>query len=308
VSVARFFSRSRWDDERARELESYIAIEIDENIARGMSPADAHDAARRKLGNRTILREQIYRMNTIGWFDGAWQDLKFGVRLLRLNPAFAAVAILSLALGVGANTAIFELLNAVRLRPLPVPHPEQLADIRIAGDDDRTGMFTGRHPNLTNPLWERLRERQDGFSSVFAWGTNDFELSSGGPSRPADGLWVTGEFFSTLGVHPLIGRVLAPADDQRGCPDPPAVISYCFWQREFGASRSALDRSLTLDGHAFEIVGVTPPEFFGVEVGHTFDVAVPLCAEPFTRAGGRSSLERRDGWFLAAMGRLKPGW
>jgi len=308
MSLSRFFRRARWDEERAREMESYLAIEADENVARGMSPDDARAAARRKLGNVTLVREEIYRMNTIGWADSLWQDLRFGVRLLRRTPGFALVAILSLALGVGANAAVFELLNALRLRTLPVSHPEQLAEIRIAGDGPLTGGFDSRHPNLTNPLWELIRDRQQGFSSVFAWSTQDFELSSIGSSRRAEGLWVAGDFFSTLAVHPLIGRLLAAADDQRGCAAPPAIISYGFWQREYGADRAALGRSLTLDGHRYEIVGVTPQEFFGVEVGHTFDVAVPLCAEPFSRPSGRSSLDRRDNWFLAAIGRLKPGW
>src|ERR671930_1905545 len=132
MSIKRFFNRSRWDDERARELESYIAIETDENIARGMAPDEARLAAIRKLGNRTRIREDIYQMNTIGFLDSAWRDLKYAARLLRLNPGFAVVAILSLALGVGANTAIFQLLDAVRLRTLPVSDPRRLVEVRVA--------------------------------------------------------------------------------------------------------------------------------------------------------------------------------
>src|SRR3954469_4694255 len=116
MSWTRFFLRTRWDDERARELESYLAIEADENIARGMSPADARDAARRKLGNATAIREEIFQMNTVAFVDNLWRDLRHGVRRLRLNPGFAAVAVLSLALGIGANTAIFQLLDALRMR------------------------------------------------------------------------------------------------------------------------------------------------------------------------------------------------
>ncbi len=113
-----------------------------------------------------------------------------------------------------------------------------------------------------------------------------FELSSGGESRKADGLWAGGDLFGTLGVHAVIGRVLTAADDRRGCAAPPAVISYGFWQREFGGDPSVLGRSLTLDGHPYDIVGVAPPEFFGVEVGRTFDIAVPLCAEPLSLGAG----------------------
>jgi hypothetical protein len=132
VSVTRFFNRDRWDQERARELEAHLAIETDENLARGMSPADARDAAHRKLGNVTLVREEIYQMNTVTLIDSAWRDLRYGARLLRLNPAFAIVAVLSLALGVGANTAIFQLLDAVRIRTLPVKDAGRLAEVRIA--------------------------------------------------------------------------------------------------------------------------------------------------------------------------------
>jgi putative ABC transport system permease protein len=307
LSIRRFFHRAQWDDERARELAAHLAMEIDDNIARGMSPEEARAAAHRKLGNTTLIREQIYRMNTIGFVDTMCQDLRYGARLLRLNPGFAAVAILSLALGVGANTAIFQLVDALRIRALPVPHPEELVEVRIGDNDSRDGSFNGRRSNLTNPLWERLRDRQQAFSSAFAWGSQDFDLSSGGERRPAEGLWVSGDFFNTLEVHAVLGRVLTPADDRRGCAAPPAVISYGFWQREYGGSPAALGRALTLDGHPYDIVGVTPPGFFGVEVGRTYDVAIPLCAEPYTRSA-HSWLDRKDGWFLAAIGRLKPGW
>src|SRR5580765_1729947 len=308
MAFSKFLRRGRWDDERARELDAHLAIEIDGNLARGMTPQEARDAARRKLGNTTLVREEIYRMNSIVFLEALIQDLRYGLRLLRLNPGFAAVAILSLALGVGANATMFQLLNALRIRTLPVAQPEQLAAIRIAGDHpNRSGSFNGRHAVLTNPLWERIRDRQEAFSSVFAWAARGFDLSTGGESRRVDGLWVSGDFFNTLEVRPMVGRVLTAADDRRGCAAPPAVISYGFWQREYGGSASALGRPITLDGHPFEIVGITAPGFFGVEVGRHFDVAVPLCAEPLSH-GLRSDLDRNDSWFLAAIGRLKPGW
>ena len=307
MTPSRFFRRGRWDDERARELEAHLAIEIDENIARGMSPRDARDAARRKLGNTTLVREEIYQMNTMKLVDSAWRDLKFGARLLRLNPAFAIVAILSLALGVGANTAIFQLLDAVRIRTLPVRNASELAEVRIADPvDGRSGQFTGRRPSLTNPLWEQVRDRQQVFSEAFAWSSPTFDLTTGGEARYAQGLWVSGDFFNGLGVPALIGRVLTSADDRRGCGAPSAVLGYGFWQREYAGSPSVIGRSIMLDGHSFDIVGVTPASFFGVEVGRSFDVAVPLCAEPFSR-GALTAMEKKDVWFLAAMGRLKPG-
>jgi len=308
MALKRFFRRSHWDDERARELEAHLAIETDDNIARGMSPRDARDAARRKLGNTALVREEIYHMNTIGFLDAAWRDLRYGARLLRLNPGFALVAILSLALGVGANTAIFQLLDAVRLRTLPVHEPQELMEIRIADTTGgRTGQFSGRRPNLTNPQWERIRDRQQAFSSALAWSGAAFNLTAGGEARYAQGLWVSGDFFNTLGIPALAGRIFTAADDRRGCAAPPAVISYGFWQREYAGNPAAIGRSLMLNGHSYDIVGVTPASFFGVEVGRAYDVAVPLCAEPLSR-GERSGLDKNDVWFLAAFGRLKPDW
>ncbi|HLJ50181.1 MAG TPA: ABC transporter permease [Bryobacteraceae bacterium] len=307
MSWMRFFRRRRWDEERARELEAYLESETDENIAHGESPDEARHAARRKLGNPTLIREEIYHMNTLGFVESTWQDLRHSLRLLRLAPSFTTVAILSLALGIGANTAIFQLLDAVRLRALPVKDPQQIAEINF----DHRGFYAGSsrafYPSLTNPLWEQIRDRQQGFSGVTAFGAERFNMARGGEARYAQGLFVSGEFFKVLGVPPILGRVFTHDDDRRGCSSPGAVISYGFWQREFGGAPGVVGRNITLESHPFTIVGVTPASFYGVEMGRTFDVAVPLCAEPITE--GESSLySDRAGWWLAAIGRLKPGW
>jgi predicted permease len=306
----RYFRRSYWDRERASELESYLEIETDDNIARGMEPSAARAAARRKLGNATIAREEIFRMNTIGWLDGLWRDLRHGARLLRRSPGFTAIAVLSLALGVGANAAIFQLIDAIDFRRLPVDHPEQLAEIKIAGADlraGRSGNFSGRRPALTVPIWNEIQTRQDGFSSVVAWGSTPFDLSSAGEMRFAQGLYVSGNFFAGLGVPPAFGRVLTDADDVKGCAAPPAVLGHGFWEREYGADPSAVGRTILLDRREFPIVGVAPARFTGVEVARTFDVAVPICSEALVD----DETSGRDGpshWFLAVLGRVKPGW
>ncbi len=304
---SRFFRRGYWDEERARELEAHIAIETDDNIARGMTPADARQAALRKLGNPTLIREEIYRMNSLGLVETLWQDVKYGARLLRRNPTFAVVAILTLALGTGANTAIFQLVNAVTLRTLPVDSPEQLVEVRIVKTKNgRTGSFQGSRPSLSNPLWERIRAEQRVFSGMLAFGSTGWNLAAGGEARPAQGLYVSGDFFQTLGVHPHIGRLLAPADDVKGCAAPGAILSHAFWQREYAGDPSVIGRSIMLDGQRFDIVGVTPPPFYGVEVGRHFDIAMPICSERLFR-GDRSGLDKSDSWFLAAFGRLRPG-
>jgi putative ABC transport system permease protein len=305
---SRFFRRSRWDEERARELQSYIDMETDDNLARGLRPDEARHAAERKLGNPLSIREEIYLMNTVGVLDALGQDLRYGARVLRLNPGFAAVAILSLALGVGANTAIFELLNAVRLRTLPVADPSRLVDVRMVDRKHAVGRFTGRYPQLTNPLWDRIRDRAQGFSGLAAWGPTRFDLADGGESRYAEGLWVSGGFFETLGVRPAAGRLFAAGDDVPGCASPGVVVSHAFWQRELGGDAEVVGRTLHLDGHSFPIVGVSAPGFFGAEVGRSFDVAVPLCAQPIVVGADASALDKPDWWFLTAIGRLAPGW
>ena len=140
--------------------------------------------------------------------DAVLQDLRYAFRALRSSPGFASVAILSLALGIGANTAIFSLIDSVILKTLPVSHPEQLLQVTMAKD----GSY------YTNPIWEQLRDHQDVFSGIFAYGAGRFNLSSGGEARYANGKYVAGQFFETLGLHPVLGRTLTPSDDQRGCP------------------------------------------------------------------------------------------
>src|ERR1700722_7427247 len=239
-------------------------------------------------------------------FQNLLQDARHGLRLLLLNPGFALVAILSLALGIGANTAIFQLLDAVRLRTLPVQHPEQLAIVKIGNFESASGSFTSRYPQITNPQWELIRAQQKGFSGIFAWSPEQLNLARGGEVHQANVLWVSGDFFDVLGVKPEAGRLLNSSDDHRGCSGA-AVLSDSFWRSQYGASSDVFQKSLTLSGHPFDIVGVTPPGFFGVEVGRTFDVAIPICVDPIVR-GENATLDGRTNWWLALMGRLKPGW
>ncbi|MBV9223347.1 MAG: ABC transporter permease [Acidobacteriaceae bacterium] len=306
MSWKRFFRRRYWDREREREIAAYIEFETADNIERGMSAEEARYAALRKLGNTTLIREEIYNMNSIGILEVLWQDLRYGARGLRLSPGFTTVAVLSLALGIGANTAIFQLLDAVRLRLLPVKDPQQLVEVSIINRHHRTGSATGRRSSLTNPQWEQIRDRQQVFSRVAAWGDKTFNTAPGGEAQNVEGLLVSGDFFNTLGVPAVLGRVFTSTDDRRGCGSSGAVISYTFWQRKFGGNAGALGRKLTLNGHPFEVIGITPPSFFGVDVGQRFDVAVPICSEPLLEPD-MNSLDKRHYWWLAAIGRLKPG-
>ena len=241
------------------------------------------------------------------------QDLRYALRMLAKSPGFAAVAILTLALGIGANAAIFQLIDAVRLRTLPVQDPNTLAIIHLNTNHWGSGNFTGSYSEFTFPLWQEVQKRQQAFSSIAAWGGTQLNLAKGGEVDNAQAIWISGHFFQVLGVQPMLGRLISPTDDpedeQAGCSG--AVdISYAFWQRRYGGDASVIGKTLTLEGHPFPIVGVTPPYFFGVSVGDRFDLAVPICAEPLidTQYSHITGPRSRETWWLALLGRLKPGW
>ncbi|MBV8817287.1 MAG: ABC transporter permease, partial [Acidobacteriaceae bacterium] len=301
MSWLKYLRRAKRDRELAHDIETYLELEIENNIAAGMNPHDAALAAHRKFGNVTRVKEAVRDMNTFGFLETSWQDLRYGARLLRMNPAFFVVATLSLALGIGANTAIFQLIDTVRLRTLPVSHPEELAEVRLARSEHCCdGSFTSRFSNLTYAQWEQIEALQQGFTSMFAWSDARFNLAPGGQARYVDGLYVTGHFFDTLRVAPLLGRLIGPQHDVKGCGTASVVLGYNFWQREYGGDPKVIGSKITLKAHPAEIIGVAPANFYGVEVGHNFDVAVPTCAEPLIDGPEYSHVDKRNHWWLAA--------
>src|SRR5262245_26514543 len=296
------FHRSQVEQELDEELRYHIERQIEEHIAKGMTPEEARHAALRAMGGVERRKEECRDMRRVNLIENTLQDLRYAGRTLRRSPGFTAVAILSLALGIGANAAIFQLLNAVRLRSLPVANPQELAEVRVAGGNGGYGVQNGVNSELTNALWERIRQRQEAFSGIFAWGNADSSIGRGTEMRRVRSLWVSGDLFPALGVRPIRGRLFTAADDRRGCGSAVgAVISYEFWQSHFGGEDSAVGKALIIREQPFIVIGVTPPEFFGLEVGKNFDVAFPIC----TRAG---ALDRLDFFWLVVMGRLKPGW
>ncbi|HUE20112.1 MAG TPA: ABC transporter permease, partial [Bryobacteraceae bacterium] len=226
---------------------------------------------------------------------GIVDDFRAGLRTFRKHPAFAAIMILTLALGIGADTAIFSLIDAVMLRSLPVTHPEQLVQVRMDADD----------PFFTNPLWEQLRDHQDLFAGLFAYSQARFNSTAGGEARYANGEWVSGDFFSTLGTAAAVGRTFTPADDRRGCA-PVAVLGYDFWLRQYGGDPEILGRSISLDGHPFQILGVGRAGFTGIDVGRAVDVYVPICSRAIVQEPGLP-LDSRNTWWLRVIGRSNPG-
>ncbi|HXF23829.1 MAG TPA: ABC transporter permease [Gemmatimonadaceae bacterium] len=281
-------------DDLDRELSFHIAERIDDLVAHGMTPDAARREARRQFGNYGLQKEYTRERDVFRWLETLLGDLRYALRTLRASPAFALVAILSLALGIGANTAIFSLINAVMLKSLPVSHPEEL--MVVVRDSSKTA---------TNPIWEYVRDHQDVFSGTFAYSPTQFNLASRGQVRNVYANWVSGAYFSTLGVRAVLGRTLLPADDVRGCPAV-AAISSSFWQTEYGGSDAVIGRTVALDGHQFQIVGVIDPAFFGLDVGAHAQIYTPLCAQTIMN-GDDKWIDARSTWYLHIVGRPKPG-
>jgi putative ABC transport system permease protein len=301
------FRKERTERELDEELRDYLDKSIGEKLRSGMGREEAQRIARLELGGVEVVKEKVRSASWETHVESLWNDLRFGARLLRFNPVFAGAAILSLALGIGANTAIFQLIDAVRLRTLPVKNPQEIARINFERRGSRSGNFSTRYPDFTYAIWEQIRDRQQGFSSVFAWAPVHFNVSPSGEVHNVLGLFVSGDFFETLGVQPTVGRLLSAADDQPNCGSGAAVLSYSYWQQAYGGRPDVLDEKVTINRHPIPIVGVASRDFHGVEVGRNFDIAVPVCAEPLIN-GEDSHLNSRIGWWLSVMGRLKPGW
>jgi putative ABC transport system permease protein len=289
--------RDRVERDLDHELSAAFELLVDEHLQKGAPPAEARRAATLQLGRIDSIKTQVRNVRGGAGLETLWHDIRFSLRLLRRNRSFTAAAIVSLALGMGANATVFGLLNALRLRSLPVAHAGELAEVQLSGP--RCCRHTGRNRQVSQPLWQEILRQQQGFAALFAFADTRFNLAPQGEVRYVEGLYVSGEFFPVLGVPALRGRMLTPADDRAGCANAPAVISHALWQGEFGGAEDILSRTLTLRSGHHPIVGIVPATFLGVEVGRRFEVALPVCAAGF---------DRRDHWWLAVMGRLASGW
>jgi predicted permease len=312
MSWRQYRRRAVLDAECAQELESHLAFEIEHNEARGMTPEQARTAAHRKLGNTTTIKETVYRMNSFVFLESLWQDIRFGFRLLRKNLGFTAVALASLALGIGANAALFQLVNAVLLRSLPVHDAQQLVRFHWKGPEvNRNGNFWARPSDFTYAQWEALSQKREPFSGMFAWSGTDFNLAPVGEVRRVKGLYASGDLFQVLGVTPVAGRLIGREDDRRGVATAVAVLSHSFWEREYGGRSTAIGSKLMVEGHPFEIIGVAPAWFTGVEVGTQFDVAVPLASAAVLTGEnvltGKNVLDDRHSWWVGVFARMRPG-
>jgi len=315
------FRKDRADRELDAELRFHLEKQIETNIAAGMPPAEARTAALRIFGGVEHVKEECREARGVALVETLMQDVRYGLRMMRRSPGFTAVAVVSLALGIGANTAIFSLINAVMLKMLPVKNPEQLVVMNWTArqwpDIGHDGSTWGKPPgpvsgsSLSYPAFQQLRTQNRVLSDLF--GFADLEQTNvnvGSHAEIANGQLVSDNYFSGLGVQAIAGRTFTVTDDLPGA-EPVAVISFRYWDRRFGMDPAAVGKAIAVNGMPFVIAGVTPREFFGLSPGDYPDIWVPISMQPRVApqwGGKEKSLLLNPGeWWVEPWCRLKPG-
>ncbi|QOY88585.1 ABC transporter permease [Paludibaculum fermentans] len=293
------FQRSRFDQDLAEEMRLHQDLRAQELQGDGVAASEARLAARRKFGNEARIGEDSREAWSWIFLDRLQQDLRYGLRALASNPGFTITAVLSLALGIGANTAIFSIINAMMLRTLPVEDPQALVQLKMGGGGD---------DELNTPLWEQLRDHQQSFSGTLAYASERLSLGTPSDGRFAQGLWVSGDFFRVLGVPAMQGRAFTTDDDRwgGGTQGPVAVVSYRFARSHFAEGQQVVGQTIQLNRKPFVIVGVTPPWFTGLDLEQSYDVAIPIGCQPVFRAGATTEDEIHH-WWLRIIGRVPAG-
>ncbi len=291
------FRRGRFDADVDEEMRLHRELREQEQVERGLSPKDAHYAAQRHFGNDLVLREESRDMWGWNWLENLLQDIRYGLRMLAKNPGFTSVAVITLALGIGANTAIFSVVNAVLLRPLPYAKPERL--VRIYSEFPTFPNGGLRRFPVSNPEYLDLKRETKSWESIDGWENSGVNLASKSEPIRATASFVTGGLLRTLGVAPASGRLITTADDDPGAPLV-TDVSYGLWQRAFGADPNIVGRGILLNGKKCTVIGVMPKEFrFPLGEVDAPDVWSPLQINP-ANPGGRASHS------LSLLGRLKP--
>jgi hypothetical protein len=264
------FQRRQREADLRDELAFHLAAETEDRISEGASPDEARRMARRDLGNVALTQEDTRA--AWGWMslEHLLQDLRYALRGLRKDAAFTATAVLSLALGIGANTAIFTLIDALLLRWLPVRDPQGLVQLQYQ---------SGGPPSFSYAITKGLAERKDIFAGLGGFSSWSFNVGTPGTATRVPGALVTGEYYTTLGLNPAAGRLLAPEDDQPGAALV-AVLSHGYWERQFAREPDAIGRTILVNGVPVKIIGVSPPAFVGANVGSVADITMAVAALP----------------------------
>ena len=316
------FWRKRKPSDFRAEIEAHLELESERLKEQGLSEEEARAAARRAFGNVTRAEERFYESGRWLRWDHLVQDLRFGLRMLRRNPGFTAITILTLALGIGANTAIFSMIDDMMLRPLPVLDPQQLVVLKWSARQwpklNGSNLWSGCPIKATGlndpvpegcsfsyPMFEQVRAQNNIFSAVFALlPSPQFGVSIDGHAGIANGEFVSGEFFRALGLRASVGRLLGPPDDSAGAPLT-VVLSYSYWGRQFGGAPSVVGKLITINNVPFTVAGVGPPGFFGLDLGITQDLWLPLSTQPRLVQYVRKT-EDPASWWLMIGARLRP--
>jgi putative ABC transport system permease protein len=286
------FGKRPNDQELDTEVRGYVDLLAEEKIRQGISPEEARRSAQIELGGVEQVKEQVREVRAGAWLDSLFQDLRYGARMLRKNPGFTAVAVLTLALGIGANTAIFSVVNAVLLRPLPYANPQQLIVLR------ETTQSVGPH-SPSYPDFLDWRKQSRTFGQMAAINNREFNLSGVAQPENISGYAVSANCLSMLGVRPVLGRDFLPSEDAPGTA-PVVLLSYALWQSHLGADPNAVGKSITLDGRSFTTIGVLPPN---IRLPEKADVLAPIGVW----AGDADMADRGDRGDMDALGRLASG-
>jgi putative ABC transport system permease protein len=292
----KYFRRRHWDAERVQEFEAHIQNEIDENLGRGMSGEEARRQAYLKFGNPARVREEIWKMNSIAPLENLLRDVRYAWRTLLRNPGYALVAVLTLGLGIGANTAIFTVINGVLLRPLPYAESREILHL------DQAAARLGPDPlGFSVQEIRDYREQNHVFSDLAEYHSMTFTLlGTKNPERVATGV-VSANYFDVLGVKPVLGRLITPADESLNAP-PVLVLSHAYWMKEFGGDRKILGRPFEMNDRVHTVVGVLPPL---PEYPDADDVYMPTTSCPYR--SDPKMIANRDMRMMTTFARLKPG-
>ena len=302
--IASLFRRRHLDADLDDELRSHIDLAIEENRKRGMTRQQAHTAALRSFGGVAQAREAYRSQRGLPILDQFVRDLRFGCRQLLRSPGFALTAILTLALGLGANTAVFSLINALLLRPLPVPHADELAMVTLRRSGDRELRFS-----FTYPVFRTLEKRHDVFQNIGAFTQSTIQARGSSGNVNVPGNLVSGQFFETLETPPLLGRYLTPQDDQKGGASSQfgVVISEGFWRTWFNSAPDVVGRTLVLANSPFVVVGVMPRSFIGADPTNRPEIYAPLWAEPIIHAPYNNIASGYHSTWMRVITRRNPG-
>ena len=298
------FHRENVDEELDEELQFHLDARTRDNLNAGMNAEVAQLDATRRFGNATLAKERAHEMNIVISIETIGRDLRYALRSLRKSPGFTMVALLTLALGVGANTAVFSLINGLLLRPLPVPHAEQLAVLRLVEGDSDPNDYV-----FCAPFFRGLENRHEVFSDVFAYNGDTLQVKGQSGNENVPGMLVSGQFFQAMETAPLLGRYLTPEDDQPGGSSAglAVVISEDFWNNRFNRAPDVVGRTMIIANTPFTVVGVMPKRFIGADVTQRPEIYAPLSADPIIDAPRNHIDDGIHAWWLIVGARLKPG-